>query len=199
MPMLENVVAFNMVEHLWHGVLDEPEKGVGYPRMFTPHRRPYPTIDGHVCVLATTGPQWVRLFAALGMPELARDPRFADLAGRTAHIDALYAIVAGRIAGMTTDECLAALASADVPHGPVATLEEIVASPYLHETGFWRRVEHPTEGPMMTSDVTLRFGATPGALRLPPPRLGEHTVEVLSAIGYTEERIAAVTTPGQGG
>jgi len=42
-PMLETMVAFNLVDHLWHGVLAEPEKGLGYPRMLTPHRRPFPT------------------------------------------------------------------------------------------------------------------------------------------------------------
>ena len=45
-PMLETMVAFNLVDHLWHGVLAEPEKGLGYPRMFTPYRRPYATEDG---------------------------------------------------------------------------------------------------------------------------------------------------------
>ena len=53
-PMLETMLAFNLVDHLWHGVLDEPEKGLGYPRMFTPHRRPYATADGYVCLMATT-------------------------------------------------------------------------------------------------------------------------------------------------
>jgi len=49
-PMLETMVAFNLVDHLWHGVLAEPEKGLGYPRMLTPHRRPFPTKDGHICI-----------------------------------------------------------------------------------------------------------------------------------------------------
>ena len=67
-PMLENMVAFNMVDHLWHGVFGEPEKGLGYPRMLSPWRRPYPTADGHVCLLATTDRQWRNLFAALDSP-----------------------------------------------------------------------------------------------------------------------------------
>jgi crotonobetainyl-CoA:carnitine CoA-transferase CaiB-like acyl-CoA transferase len=56
-PMLETMVAFNLVDHLWHGVLAEPEKGLGYPRMLTGHRRPFPTKDGHICILATTDAQ----------------------------------------------------------------------------------------------------------------------------------------------
>jgi crotonobetainyl-CoA:carnitine CoA-transferase CaiB-like acyl-CoA transferase len=56
-PMMETMAAFNLVDHLWHGVFGEPEKGLGYPRMLTPYRRPYATRDGHVCLLATTDRQ----------------------------------------------------------------------------------------------------------------------------------------------
>src|SRR5207245_6625082 len=70
-PMLETMVAFNLVDHLWHGVLAEPEKGLGYPRMFTPYRRPYPTSDGHVCLLETTDRQWRNLFPCIDPPEVA--------------------------------------------------------------------------------------------------------------------------------
>src|SRR3546814_3504770 len=51
-PMFETMVSFNLVDHMWEATFDAPEKGVGYPRMFTPHRRPYPTLDGHICLLS---------------------------------------------------------------------------------------------------------------------------------------------------
>src|SRR6202795_4270636 len=86
-PMMETMAAFNLVDHLWHGVFGEPEKGLGYPRMLTPHRRPYATTDGHVCLLATTDRQYRNLFMALGSPELGDDPRFSTIAARTANID----------------------------------------------------------------------------------------------------------------
>ena len=76
-PMLETMVAFNLVDHLWHGVLAEPEKGLGYPRMLTQHRRPFPTKDGHICILATTDAQSRHLFEAIDRPELADDERFS--------------------------------------------------------------------------------------------------------------------------
>src|SRR5262249_20836887 len=67
-PMLETMVAFNLVDHLWHGVLAEPEKGLGYPRMLTPHRRPFPTKDGNFCILATPDAQPRSLSEALDGP-----------------------------------------------------------------------------------------------------------------------------------
>src|SRR5579875_3304523 len=85
-PMLETMIAFNLADHLWHGVLAEPQKGLGYPRMLTPHRRPFPTADGHICILETTDRQWRNLFAAIDRPELAADARFATIARRTDNI-----------------------------------------------------------------------------------------------------------------
>ena len=87
--MLETMVAFNMVDHLWHGVFGEPEKGLGYPRMLTPWRRPYATADGYICLLATTDRQWRNLFAAIDCAAMIEDPRFCSIPARTAHIDAL--------------------------------------------------------------------------------------------------------------
>ena len=71
-PMLETMVAFNLADHLWHGVLAEPEKGLGYPRMLTEHRRPFPTKDGHICILATTDLQSRHLFEAIDLPRTGR-------------------------------------------------------------------------------------------------------------------------------
>ena len=85
LPMMETILSFTLVEHLWHGTFGEPEKGLGYPRMLTPHRRPYPTKDGFIAVLPYNDGQWRRFFQAVGKSHvLEADPRFADIASRTA-------------------------------------------------------------------------------------------------------------------
>jgi crotonobetainyl-CoA:carnitine CoA-transferase CaiB-like acyl-CoA transferase len=196
-PMMETMAAFNLVDHFWHGVFGEPEKGLGYPRMLTPYRRPYATGDGHVCLLATTDRQWRNLFAAIDLPDLADDPRFATIAGRTANIDALYTLLAERMRLRTTAEWRERLDRFDVPNGVVNDLAGLVGDPYLNETGFFRRVEHPTEGPTVTTAIPVSFSATPGELRLPPPRLGEHNSEILAELGFNAAEIAEISgSPG---
>src|SRR5436190_6777950 len=152
-PMMETMAAFNLVDHLWHGVFGEPEKGLGYPRMLTPYRRPYATGDGHVCLLSTTDRQWCNLFAAIDCPELADDPRFSTIERRTANIDELYTLLADRMQLRSTAEWRARLDHFDVPNGGVNDLQGLVADPYLHDSGFFKEVEHPSEGRLVTTAV----------------------------------------------
>ena len=193
-PMLETMVAFNLADHLWHGVLAEPEKGLGYPRMLTPHRRPFPTKDGHICILATTDAQSRHLFEAIDRPELADDERFSTLARRTANIGELYEIVIEAMRRRTTAEWRERLDRFDVPNGVVTGLEGLLTNPYLTDTGFFEQVEHPTEGKMLTTAVPVMFSSSPGdSFRLPPPRLGEHTRSELGELGYSEAEIDDLT------
>lgn len=181
-PMMDSMVGFNLTEHFWGGVLDEPSLGLGYSRMFTRHRRPYATSDGHLCVMATTDRQWHRLFDAIGRPELKAEPRFSDATQRSIHIDELYRTVSDAIAHAPTAEWRARLDAADIPNGPANDFEDLLDDPYL-ATGFFQRCTHPSEGRYVTTSVPVHFSDCPGAIRRMPPRLGEHTGEVLGEIG----------------
>lgn len=192
-PMTETMLNFNLIEHLWGAVLAEPELGLGYIRMLTPFRRPYATKDGHICLLANTDDQWRRLFGAIDRPELIEDPRFARLVDRALNLPAIYSLVEDAMAERTTAEWMERLDAADVPNGPVLKLDEMLENPYLAETGYFQRVEHPTEGPMITTAVPTEFSESPGGVHRLAPRLGQHTAEVLREAGFSEGEVARLS------
>jgi crotonobetainyl-CoA:carnitine CoA-transferase CaiB-like acyl-CoA transferase len=191
-PMMETMLSFNLVEHLWTDFFSDSQKDLGYSRMFSPHRKPYATKDGHICMLAVSDDQWRRLFKVIGHPELVSDERFSDLQSRTKNINKLYSILAGSVTTKTTSEWQRILDEADLPNGAVTTFEEMKSSKYLSETKFFHHYQHPSEGDMVTTSIPVSFSETPGSIRLPPPRLGEHTELVLQEIGYTDIEIKAL-------
>jgi len=195
-PMMDTMVSFNLIEHLWAGSLDQPELGLGYSRMFTPHRRPYRTRDGYIALLANTDEQWKRMFVVMGRPDLVGDPRFAMTRNRSRNIDELYGILADQMLTRPTEEWRHLLDEADIPNGPVNDLEDVFNDEYLNTTGFFRRTVHPTEGPMVTAGVPVSFSVSPGSVRSLPPRLGEHTQEILEKLGLDASEMESLLPPG---
>jgi len=190
--MMETMLAFNLIEHLWGATLRDPSLGLGYSRMMSPHRRPYATKDGHICLLAVTDDQWRRLYQAIGRPALIEDPRFATLNARSKNIDAVYGVLTEAMTERTTAEWGAILDEADIPNGPVNSIQDILDDEYLAETGFFQPVEHPTEGAMTMMAVPVEYDETPASIRMLPPTLGEHTESVLLEAGLSVEEIARV-------
>jgi crotonobetainyl-CoA:carnitine CoA-transferase CaiB-like acyl-CoA transferase len=192
-PMLETMLSFNLVEHLWTGNFDAPMGELGYDRGLRPDRKPMATLDGHICLLAITDAQWHKLFEALERPELAVDLRFATVASRAQHVGPLYDAVRESIAKRSTAEWLRRLEAADIPHGQAARLEDLPTDPYLVETGFFHRYAHPQAGPLVTPSIPVKFTQTPPQLRRPPPCLGEHTEEILREFDCDDATIDHVT------
>ncbi|MGE0799423.1 MAG: CaiB/BaiF CoA transferase family protein [Lautropia sp.] len=193
-PMFETMVDFNLIEHLWGHAFVPPLGAAGYPRILLLERRPFQTTDGHVCVTATTDAQWARLFHAIDRPDLAADPRFARMAQRTFHFDEVFRCLAEAMRKRSTAEWLAIFEASDLPSGPANRLEDLFESAYLRETGFFQTYSHPSEGELMTTKPPVAFSRTPALLRRPPPRLGEHSDEVLGRAGPAQGRPA--TRPG---
>ena len=193
LPMMETILSFMLVEHLWHGTLGEPEKGLGYPRMLTPHRRPYKTKDGYISVIAHSDAQWNKLFDAMGMSHFRNDPRFNSVPARTANIDAVYATLTEGMQQRTTEEWLAELRPADIPCGKANSLDDLFSDPYLAETKFFEPHEHPIDGNVVIPAIPGKFSKTPPNVHRPWPTLGQHTTEVLSEAGFTQAEIEAIT------
>ena len=188
-PMLETMMSFNLIEHLWTGAFDQPMGELGYERALTPYRRPFKTKDGYVCLMATSDAQWKGLFAACERPELVEDPRYVTLAERSKRFPELYQLIAGEMTKHTNAEWQKRLDAADVPNGIARRLRDLPQDPYLVATGYFHRYTHPQAGPMVTTSIPVQFSKTPARIKGPPPTLGEHTHAVLSAMGYSAAEI----------
>jgi crotonobetainyl-CoA:carnitine CoA-transferase CaiB-like acyl-CoA transferase len=191
-PMLETMLSFLLVEHMWGAALNRPELGMGYPRMLTPHRRPYATKDGYISVIAVSDAHWSRLFKAIGRGALIDDPRFGSIAARSDNVDALYAVLTEGMRERTTAEWLAILGALDIPCGPANKLPDLLHDEYLSETQFFRPMQHPMDGDVTITAIPAWFSASPPSVRRLWPALGEHTEEVLREIGYTDVEMRQV-------
>ena len=78
----------------------------------------------------------------------------------------------------------------------VNTLESLLRDPHLDAVGFWQIVEHPTEGTLRLPGIPATYSKTPGAIRRLPPRLGEHSVEVLREVGLGDDEIKTLLASG---
>jgi len=195
-PMFESLAAWIMVEHLYGETFVPPIDTVGYKRVLSPHRRPFKTRDGHLAILPYTDQNWRDFFTIAGRPDLLDDPRFKTLGSRLRHIDFLYGELAAIALTRTNAEWLAELDRHNIPGMTVNSLDTLLRDPHLEATGFWQLVEHPSEGGMRLPGIPAAYSKTPADIRRLPPRLGEHSLEVLRAAGLDPEEIEALLATG---
>ena len=195
-PMLETMVAFNVIEHQRGATYDPPLAPFGYDRLLTPYRRPFRSADGWVALLPYNDAHWAAFFDLCDRADLAADPRFADHNARIAHVDALYRWVDEDAPTRTTDAWVAACEARGIPAMAVLDLAHAADDPHLAAVGLFERVEHPTEGAYVHVHDAVRYSDSPSALRRFTPRLGEHTVEVLAEVGLDAAEIAALVASG---
>ncbi|MEI2416319.1 CoA transferase [Orrella sp. JC864] len=191
-PMFEGMAHMVLGDHLGGWTFDPPLGETGYARLLAPHRKPYATQDGHICLLIYNDKHWRSFFAAIGQPQMLQDPRFATHTARAAHIGEVYAYVAELMLTRTTAQWLALMAQADIPASKLYGIEDLVNDPHMQATGFIREVDHPSEGRLRTPAPLGRFSGTPTALRRPAPRLGEHSLQLLREAGYDQAAIDAM-------
>ncbi|MBM4439875.1 MAG: CoA transferase [Candidatus Rokubacteria bacterium] len=140
---------------------------------------------------------WVRLCGALGLSELAHDPRFASWMLRNDNAAALMPLLEERFRTKPRDHWLALLAEHDVPAAAVQTLAEFMAhDPAVRHHDLVREYDHPEVGTLRMLGQPVTFSETPLQDPGRPPTLGEHTEAILHDLGYDDDAIASLRTKG---
>ena len=195
-PMFESMAAWVMVEHLYGETFVPPRETIGYKRILNPYRRPFKTRDGYLAILPYTDQNWRDFFALADRQDLLDDPRYTTLGSRLKHIEGLYEELAKIAVTRTNADWLMELDRRNIPAMSVNTLDALLRDPHLDAVKFWQTVEHPTEGTLRLPGIPASYSKTPGTIRRLPPRLGEHSVEILGEAGFAAAEIDALLASG---
>lgn len=149
--------------------------------------------DGrHVLMVGGDDNMFPRVLRAMRRPTLIEDPRFATMASRLEHRDAVEGIVADWMRAHTADQIVALLEAEGVPCAKIARIDEVVDNAQLHHRGAIREVPFGGVNVPMQG-VTIHLSDTPLTIRRPLPRVGEHNAEVLQQwLGHSDAQVAAL-------
>ncbi|MBI4189809.1 MAG: CoA transferase [Betaproteobacteria bacterium] len=151
--------------------------------------------DDWVVVAAFTERMWQGVCRAIGRPEWMNDERFRGTA-RRANRETLIPMLEEIFAKRTVDEWIERLSAEGVPCSPVNPIDKVVNDEQVKAREMIIEVDHPTAGKIRMAGLPVELGTTPGSVRLPPPRLGEHSAQILREIGLSAQLIDALFQKG---
>jgi crotonobetainyl-CoA:carnitine CoA-transferase CaiB-like acyl-CoA transferase len=186
-------IGYHLVGFLADGTVPVPE-GTVFP-MVAPYQV-FPTRDGELMVAGGNDRLFAALCTALDLLELLADPRFHTNPDRVEHREQLVAILADRLQERDTAEWHRLLTEAGVPAAPVADVEDVVTAEQTEALEILQPLEHPTIPNLRLTALPLSFDGARAQHRGPPPLLGEHTAELLTEAGYSDEQIDELAADG---
>lgn len=172
--MYETIAAFVLGDHLG-GASFEPAGGpMGYSRLLTPHRKPYRTRDGYIAAVVYNDKHWRAFFEAIDdLGTFEADARFQTAAARAENYDTIYGFLSDVMATRTTEQWIALLERADIPHARVNRVEDLVDDAQLRAVGFFDEHDYGDAGQRR---IAARFRSPAATHDTPPaPKLGDAT------------------------
>ncbi len=148
----------------------------------------YPVADGHIVLAVGNDAQFRKLADAIGQPSMSDDPKFATNAARVENIDTLEARLVQSLSTWTVAHCVRVFAEAGVPSGPINTIDRVFEEPQIIHRDIVKDVPHPLSGTVKQVVSPLNFANAPLTYEAGPPLLGQHTAEVLGALGLGESK-----------
>ena len=182
-----------ITDTLWQSAITfatgEPPGPLGSAHPLSAPYQAVRTQDGYINIGGANQKNWLAMVRAIGAPELADDPRFADNGRRMANLAALIAALERVFAARPGAEWLAILEDVGVPAGPILDIAEMQRDPQTLAREMVVELDHPIAGRVKTIGAPIKFGATPAKVVRPAPVYGQHTREVLAEHGFSAAEI----------
>jgi crotonobetainyl-CoA:carnitine CoA-transferase CaiB-like acyl-CoA transferase len=164
-------------------------------RLSAPYQA-FRTADGYINIGAANQSNWEKFCRAIEREDLLQDRCFISNPTRMQHLRELQECLEPVLAARTNAEWLEKFEAAGLPSVPIYNLAEVYADPQVRAREMIVELEHPTAGRVMNIGIPIKLSETPGELRRPAPRLGEHTDEILQAFGLSDQIIQELHSEG---
>jgi crotonobetainyl-CoA:carnitine CoA-transferase CaiB-like acyl-CoA transferase len=141
--------------------------------------------DKYILIAAGNNALWAKLCEALGAPELIDDPRFSSNPLRVENRKECIGILTSLLQAKTAAEWVELLNAQGIPCAPINTLDAVFKDPQVLHRNMLVEIDHPSAGKVKMVGIPVKYSDTAATIRRPPPRLGEHTDEILfDLLGY---------------
>ena len=168
----------------------------GSGALTSPTYRAYQASDQWIVISAFNQRMWKGLCAALEKPEWLEDPRFINPQMRSDNRALMIQLIGAIIITQPLAYWEKRLIENEVPCSPVNTIDKVVQQPQVHARDMVQEMSLDGLGMMSMAGLPIKFSDSPGAIRLPPPRLGQHSADILQELGYSAEKIATLADSG---
>jgi CoA:oxalate CoA-transferase len=153
--------------------------------------------DGWVVLSVVTNSIWKRFVEKIGHPEMAIDPRYGSDMDRFRNSESIDTVVKEWIGARTKEEVIRILEQARVPCGPLQTVDQLLTDPQVLARQMVQSFEYGEAGKLPVPGTPMKLSATPGKIRTPSPKLGEHNEEIYTGLlGLSQEKLAKLKQEG---
>lgn len=194
--LFEGALAYAIWESNEYWASGSAPHGLGTAHRLSAPYQVFATANGWIAIGAANQRNWERLVQAIERSDLLLDARFASNSERMAHLTELVEVLTATLQTRLTEEWLAVLEKADVPSGPVLTLEQVYEYPQTRAREMAIEVEHPIAGHIHSIGFPVKYSATPPQLYRPAPVLGQHTFSILQSLGLSADECSKLERVG---